>query len=33
MNRGFSRHSAHSIAQVVTTMAAMLDIVLCSITP
>ena len=30
--RGFSRHCAHSIAQVVTTMAAMLDIFLCSIT-
>ena len=31
-NRGFSRHCAHSIAQVVTTMAVMLDIFLCSIT-
>ena len=30
--RGFSRHCAHSIAQVVTTMAAMLDFFLCSIT-
>ena len=30
--RGFSRHCAHSIAQVVTTMAAMLDIFLCSTT-
>ena len=30
--RGFSRHCAQSIAQVVTTMAAMLDIFLCSIT-
>ena len=31
-NRGFSRHCAHSVAQVVTTMVAMLDIFLCSIT-
>ena len=31
-NRGFSLHCAHSISQVVTTMAAMLDIFLFSIT-